>query len=205
MSTQARLDEITAQIATLVAERKVIAKDVGADIIRDKFAPLFDFPGIDSVSWRQYTPFFNDGEPCEFSVYSTLGFNGGDDDTDEDNDPLMVTSVWCVTSALSNEVMVNPYLPGGYAYRGGMQQWEIGTQNRRATEYAQYIQDTADRGNALRAAGWDKAKADAFGKVVESVESYLERSEDFLLDVFGDHVKVIVTPDGVEVEDYEHD
>lgn len=24
--------------------------------------------GIKAISWRQYTPFFNDGEPCEFGV-----------------------------------------------------------------------------------------------------------------------------------------
>lgn len=26
-------------------------------------------PGVDSIRWRQYTPYFNDGEPCEFSVH----------------------------------------------------------------------------------------------------------------------------------------
>jgi len=25
-------------------------------------------PGITAIRWRQYTPYFNDGEPCEFSV-----------------------------------------------------------------------------------------------------------------------------------------
>lgn len=26
-------------------------------------------PGVTEVSWRQYTPYFNDGEPCEFGVH----------------------------------------------------------------------------------------------------------------------------------------
>lgn len=26
-------------------------------------------PGVSEVSWRQYTPYFNDGEPCEFGIH----------------------------------------------------------------------------------------------------------------------------------------
>lgn len=27
-------------------------------------------PFIDSFGWHQYTPYFNDGEPCEFTIYT---------------------------------------------------------------------------------------------------------------------------------------
>lgn len=27
-------------------------------------------PEVESFGWRQYTPYFNDGDPCEFSVHS---------------------------------------------------------------------------------------------------------------------------------------
>lgn len=27
------------------------------------------YPAVESVFWRQYTPYFNDGEPCEFQVH----------------------------------------------------------------------------------------------------------------------------------------
>ncbi len=33
-----------------------------------KFQAAFD-EGILAATWHQYTPYFNDGEPCEFSVY----------------------------------------------------------------------------------------------------------------------------------------
>ena len=26
-------------------------------------------PGVTEIGWRQYTPYFNDGEPCVFSIY----------------------------------------------------------------------------------------------------------------------------------------
>ena len=38
----------------------------------EKFLPLLDvllnIEGVHSVSWHQYTPYFNDGDPCLFSV-----------------------------------------------------------------------------------------------------------------------------------------
>ncbi|MCW2902217.1 MAG: hypothetical protein JWO67_4482 [Streptosporangiaceae bacterium] len=39
----------------------------------DKFIELLDAvltaPGVEAVKWHQYTPSFNDGDPCEFGVH----------------------------------------------------------------------------------------------------------------------------------------
>ena len=40
---------------------------------------------------------------------------------------------------------------------------------------------------------------------LEELNDTLQVLEDFLKMVFGDHVKVMVTQKGVEVEEYEHD
>lgn len=38
-------------------------------IIKEAFKDLFDaHPEIEAIRWTQFTPYFNDGEPCEFSV-----------------------------------------------------------------------------------------------------------------------------------------
>lgn len=43
----------------------------------EELSPLFqavlDDPTIEWFGWRQYTPYFNDGEPCLFSVHGALG------------------------------------------------------------------------------------------------------------------------------------
>ena len=43
-------------------------------------APLFDkHPKLEAVSWTQYTPYFNDGDVCEFAAhtdYLTVLFDG---------------------------------------------------------------------------------------------------------------------------------
>lgn len=34
------------------------------------------YPELNSFSWTQYTPYFNDGEPCEFGVHEVDEING---------------------------------------------------------------------------------------------------------------------------------
>ena len=45
---------------------------------------MLDDPTIIEFGWRQYTPYFNDGEPCEFSVYGTWVRTDADKDVDDE-------------------------------------------------------------------------------------------------------------------------
>lgn len=45
---------------------------------------VLDDPTIVEFGWRQYTPYFNDGEPCTFSVHGTWVRTDADRDADED-------------------------------------------------------------------------------------------------------------------------
>lgn len=45
---------------------------------------VLDDPTIVEFGWRQYTPYFNDGEPCEFGVNGTWVRTTADEDADED-------------------------------------------------------------------------------------------------------------------------
>jgi hypothetical protein len=97
---------------------------------------------VQSIRWRQYTPYFNDGEPCVFSVHELEALPVGRDDGED---------------------------------------WD-------------YIYGKAEN-------GYDEAD---WGGLVE-LSKTLQGMQDELEAVFGDHVQVIVTRDGVEVEEYEHD
>ena len=44
---------------------------------------LLDDDGVIEFGWRQYTPYFNDGEPCEFSAYGTWVRTTADADVDD--------------------------------------------------------------------------------------------------------------------------
>lgn len=44
---------------------------------------VLDDPAIIEFGWRQYTPYFNDGEPCTFSVYTPWVRTDQDEDANE--------------------------------------------------------------------------------------------------------------------------
>ncbi len=46
---------------------------------------VLDDPTILEFGWRQYTPYFNDGEPCKFSIYGLWVRTNTDEDTDDLN------------------------------------------------------------------------------------------------------------------------
>lgn len=45
---------------------------------------VLDDPAVIEFGWRQYTPYFNDGEPCEFSVHSAWVRTDADKDVEDD-------------------------------------------------------------------------------------------------------------------------
>ena len=88
------IDSIKQRIAEIDKLRESLVSD-----LRKEFpaylAPLFEkYPEIKRISWTQYTPYFNDGESCEFCVNFDISINGRDeygyntDDDDWDEDDL---------------------------------------------------------------------------------------------------------------------
>lgn len=50
-------------------EQKRIFQEKAQKIFSKEFKSFFEeFPEIAEIVWAQYTPYFNDGDPCEFSV-----------------------------------------------------------------------------------------------------------------------------------------
>lgn len=70
--------EVKANIASL---RKA-AVDIAHATFKEGTDALFEaHPTLHSISWTQYTPYFNDGDPCEFSSnanYATLNNEEGE-------------------------------------------------------------------------------------------------------------------------------
>jgi len=45
-------------------------QEEGKKLLKKEFEKFFaENPRIDKISWRQYTPYFNDGDACHFAVY----------------------------------------------------------------------------------------------------------------------------------------
>ena len=114
---------------------------------------------ITAIVWTQYTPYFNDGDTCEFSVNEPTFTNAPDPESvrwgEYDGDEE--------TAADGSEIFA----------------WE-------------------SWGEPLE--GLNVEMCQAFGRMIQSSEM-----EDVMKAMFGDHVKVVATREGFDVDDYDHD
>lgn len=117
-------------------------------------------PAITAIVWTQYTPYFNDGDTCEFSVHEPNFTNAknlddisrwGEYEGDDDNE-------WSES-------------PWGFKYH---------------------------------------KRTDAEGINIDSINKFAELIQSSELEsvmeaMFGDHVRVLATREGFDVEDIDHD
>lgn len=148
----------------------------------EEFSPLLqavlDDDGIACFGWQQYTPYFNDGDPCIFSAHGVWvarheDIAGTGDEGDFDKDGLTVS----YGSPLGS-------------YRDG-----------------KWVNDPEDpkRRNLVGATydGPDQARYDRCRALDDAVES--GAFDGVLLEAFGDHADITVKRDGITVEFYSHD
>lgn len=63
MSVSTMLRDLNKELAQLVAKRKAVVDTYFSECT----AAVFEqHPVLESFGWRQYTPYFNDGDPCVF-------------------------------------------------------------------------------------------------------------------------------------------
>ena len=137
------LKALAKKTVALKAEISKEAKASGKKEIKAHLDEIFaKFPDVTGIRWRQYTPYFNDGDPCEFAVHEaevklSAGTGGDEDDG-----------------------------------------WEYSLPDKHPAK------------KVIR----------EFSDLIQS-----EGMIDVMETVFGDHVQVVVTPEGVTADDYEHD
>lgn len=68
------ITELNEQFGAIKAQYDAALKELQeSDGMRDAFRSFFQSnPDIKALFWRQYVPYFNDGDPCEFSVNELL-------------------------------------------------------------------------------------------------------------------------------------
>lgn len=64
---------MTTKLTELVEEfarAQKVFQGAASAALKEAFQDFFTrFPTVESLSWPQYAPYFNDGAPCEFSVH----------------------------------------------------------------------------------------------------------------------------------------
>ena len=61
---------MTSQLIEKIKELKTLMQEKGETEVLKMFAEFFaKHPTVESIRWTQYAPYFNDGDPCVFSVH----------------------------------------------------------------------------------------------------------------------------------------
>jgi len=169
---KARLDKIDKIRSDLQKAEKTASKDI-MDILKKM---MVDNPLIAGVMWQQYTPSFNDGEPCVFTTNGPFikfdeKISGAGDKTADNEDE-------------SDEDDISDAAEG---YMDATYDLDEDFYDKRADIF------NFKEIKALKVAVKDVCK----------VYSHLEGMDRNLQEMFGDSVQVFVTKDGVETEDYD--
>lgn len=87
MSAIENYQKARAEAQKAIEAAREVCKSAFCDGIRELIA---ENPEIQKISWRQYTPYFNDGDECVFSVhepyingFDAYGWNEDDEEADE--------------------------------------------------------------------------------------------------------------------------
>ena len=142
MATVTRLNDVMTDFNKRMRLMKEEMSKQFQNELKTIFKEVFEtYPNVKKMAWTQYTPYFNDGDACIFSVYDIYV-------CDETCDPEDNFYDWLDIS-------------------------------------------------------WGDGK-NKYPMITE-IQKMMSQSEDILLLLFGDHAKITVTPEGIDVEEYEHD
>lgn len=154
---------------------------------------VLDDPTIASFSWSQYTPYFNDGETCVFSVNGELSVTLADDITTtpcakcgQQLSPMPYECPVCDTENPAYDPEYDDDDSGG-------------VESNRALGYRNRSWED-DHGVYM---GPDEARYNRCLALENAISS--GAFNDVLLEHFGDHCTVTVSRDGISVSEYSHD
>lgn len=181
---------------------------------------------VESIFWTQYTPYFNDGEACEFGVNDVhillkndedaCDYEGSDlYDKDSINNLKEHIAKWESwekdpmgearkhKEAYIKRYNQNPFDPRrSYNYN----RYESKTEEDLMREWKPHYVSKETVQEQLQTAVLIVSKYPNLKKDYEEIQSMISGiDEDLMCAMFGDHVKVVVSADGIEVEDYQHD
>lgn len=127
-------------------------------------------PGITAIIWTQYTPYFNDGESCVFSVGDPYFTNANEEQMDD------------ITS---------------YGEYEGEDEGVWSESDWIFSSDSDYCRTKREEMDLTKVDGRSISK---FSSMIQSSEM-----EDVMEAMFGDHVRVVATREGFDVQDHDHD
>lgn len=207
---------------------------------QNKLKPIFSGfmeanPAVKAIFWTQYTPYWNDGEECFFSVNNIcydLGLMSEEDKDDSDfyqegdyvtDKASMIESAekalqdsiefekdaeaWREKRAVEIEKRSNfvPWVHGPYRFGNSSQQIDHATRERWKSTEYPDYETVEEATKYFEAV---MLLPDGLDKITQNFSNVLSNIPDDVMQmIFGNHVKVIFSRDTMdfEIENYEHD
>lgn len=143
------------------------------------------------LRWEQYTPYFNDGEECTFSVHDIEVFGEIDgEEIGERYEGGLKASV--IKNAISYRETGNVAVEGWYVQHYG----EEKAKQREIEKFSVFRDLTTDQlKEFVGSVEWAEELAGKLSKL----------PDDIFRNAFGDHVQVKLNGEGAEADEYSHD
>lgn len=183
----AKLEMIEEQIKKLVIQRH----KESLECIKRGFKQLFvDYKDLQSFGWMQYTPYWNDGDTCEFTVYNDEPTINGED-----------VSAWSLERHLHNVKNRKNYELAIEELQNRIEdckdkKWHSDDTLVDDLAYLKKLYASKEDQEQLK---YELDRLLAVKKELDSI------SEESYMSIFGDHVQVLVTKDGWKTESVNHD
>lgn len=179
---------------------------------------------VDSIFWTQFQPHFNDGEACEFSVHDVWILlkddeNACDYEGSSIYDKSLVEDLQKRVSvieewekdpmAFARKFRAEQIKKRGYdPFREDRNIYgQTKTPEEQMAEWKPFY--GAEKKDVIAELERAKYLAEAFPNLKEDYRKISTMigsiDENLMKGIFGDHVKVIVSKEGIQVEEYEHD
>ena len=187
-------DKITSKIAEKNAELESLKKKYMQEL-QGEFSEIIklffeECPKVQAVVWTQYTPYFNDGEECIFSV----------------NEPYFVVE------GFDPENLENPYAYDDDESYSTLKVPNLSNWDEVIEKDRKYLENRPEdkwaQGYYPKCiAALEEAKINfpGYDVKIKAFADLLNENEDMLREVYGDHSAVYLTPGEVIVEEYSHD
>lgn len=176
-------------------DRSVIQKPI--EELQPILQAVLDDPFIVRFGWHQYTPYFNDGDPCVFSVYGFWVLT--ELDIERFENPNLVPA------------SVRPYYDSdltsiGAPYESDSFDVSYGTHPSLGSVESEYARSEKDNRRILISEEYVGNYEESYLKV-KTLSNAIEGGhfENVLHEAFGDPSFVVVNKDSIIVETYEHD
>lgn len=211
------------QMALLKAEIQEKSRELMKEAFREFFEKYDDV--VDHIFWTQYAPYFNDGEECIFSVNDIWCVLKKDiENPDEDYDEYEGSRLYSKEDIISFKEDIKAYIEWEinphetvrkyqfeYIKKYGrdpfeVKSWERKTADEKMKEWRpSYISRERLEEHLSNAENQFEKTPELYNDFRALKSAINDINQDLMKVIFGDHVKVIVTKEGIDVEEYEHD